>query len=75
MRRNFSDLLLERGADPFDIQVLYNTHFSGDMLWWLELVYKHTINSREEWHGRSGMDDVGMGAYGSGAHFVLETAR
>src|SRR5262249_12409500 len=32
-------LLLERGAKPFDIQVLYNTHFSGDVLWWLKLVY------------------------------------
>ena len=32
-------LLLERGAGPYDIQVLYNTHFSGDMLWWLRLTY------------------------------------
>ena len=39
------ELLLERGAEPFDIQVLYNTHFSGDILWWLELVYKHTIDT------------------------------
>src|SRR5262249_442163 len=36
------ELLVERGADPFDIQVLYNTHFSGDVLWWLELIWKHT---------------------------------
>jgi ankyrin repeat protein len=67
--------LLERGAEPFDVQVLYNTHFSGDMLWWLELVHKHTIDTTRgdawrdpEWH----MFD--MGAYGSGARFVLETA-
>jgi hypothetical protein len=67
--------LLERGAEPFDVQVLYNTHFSGDMLWWLELVYRHTIDtprasawSDAEWT----MFD--MGAYGSGARFVLETA-
>ena len=46
------DLLLERGAEPFDIQVLYNTHFSGDILWWLELVYKHTIHTA----ARSGME-------------------
>lgn len=69
------ELLLERGAEPFDIQVLYNTHFSGDMLWWLELVYKHTIRTGQgaawkdpEWS----MFD--MGAYGSGARFLLETA-
>jgi uncharacterized protein len=69
------DLLLERGADPFDIQVLYNTHFSGDMLWWLELVYKHTINPPR---GVAWRDPewtmLDMGAYGSGARFVLETA-
>ncbi|MGH9381771.1 MAG: ankyrin repeat domain-containing protein [Thermoanaerobaculia bacterium] len=68
-------LLLERGAEPFDIQVLYNTHFSGDVLWWLELVYEHTIDTPRgaawrdpEW----GMFD--MGAYGSGARFLLEIA-
>jgi hypothetical protein len=26
------ELLLDRGAEPFAIQVLYNTHFSGDVL-------------------------------------------
>ena len=69
------DLLLQRGADPFDIQVLYNTHFSGDILWWLEPVYEHTIRTARgtawkdpEWR----MFD--MGAYGSGARFLLETA-
>jgi ankyrin repeat protein len=69
------DLLLVRGAAPFDIQVLYNTHFSGDMLWWLELVHERTIGTPRgvawrdpEWS----MFD--MGSYGSGARFVLETA-
>jgi uncharacterized protein len=69
------ELLLERGAEPFDIQVLYNTHFSGDMVWWLELVEKHTIHTARasawkdpEWQ----MFD--MGGYGSGARFLLETA-
>jgi ankyrin repeat protein len=69
------ELLLERGAEPFDIQVLYNTHFTGDMLWWLDLVYKHTVNtprsaawSDPEWT----MFD--MGGYGSGARFFLEFA-
>jgi ankyrin repeat protein len=69
------DLLLERGADPFDIQVLYNTHFSGDMVWWLDLAYKHTIDTPR---GAAWRDPewtmFNMGAYGSGARFVLETA-
>jgi len=69
------ELLLERGAEPFDIQVLYDTHFSGDILWWLELVYKHTIHTS----GAAAWRDpdwtmFDMGAYGSGARFLLETA-
>ena len=68
-------LLLERGANPFDIQVLYNTHFSGDMLWWLELVYAHTVKSgrKAEWDDPNWwMFD--MGGYGSGAQSLLGTA-
>jgi len=69
------ELLLERGAEPFDIQVLYNTHFSGDVLWWLELVYKHTIHTPR---GAAWQDPdwsmLDMGGYGSGARFLLETA-
>ena len=69
------ELLLERGAEPFAIQVLYDTHFSGDMLWWLELVYEHTIRTPR---GAAWKDPdwsmFDMGAYGSGARFLLETA-
>jgi ankyrin repeat protein len=69
------DLLLARGAEPFDIQVLYDTHFSGDMLWWLERVYTHTAEGPR---GGAWKDPewtmLDMGAYGSGARFVLETA-
>jgi uncharacterized protein len=69
------DLLLERGAEPFDVQVLYNTHFSGDMLWWLQLVHARTIGTARAaaWQDPDwSMFDAG--AYGSGARFVLETA-
>ncbi len=69
------DLLLEHGARPFDLQVLYNTHFSADMLWWLELVYAHTVDGDQasawrdpEWK----MFD--MGVYGTGARFFLWAA-
>lgn len=66
------DLALARGAAPFDTQVLYNTHFSGDMLWWLELVYAHT-KDRAEWQDPEWrMFD--MGPYGGGARFLLELA-
>ena len=68
-------LLLERGARPFDIQVLYNTHFSGEVRWWLELVYQHTV--------RTGQSDVwkdpnwpmlDMGGYGPAPYFLLRVA-
>jgi ankyrin repeat protein len=69
------ELLLERGAEPYDIQVLYNTHFSGDVLWWLELVYEQTIHTPR---GAAWKDPdwpmLDMGGYGSGARFLLETA-
>ncbi len=69
------ELLLERGADPFDIQVLYNTHFSGDVLWWLALVYEHTIRTplATAWNDPE-WPMFDMGHYGSGARFLLETA-
>jgi ankyrin repeat protein len=69
------ELLLERGAEPFDIQVLYNTHFSGDVLWWLELAYAYTVDTAR---GAAWKDPdwtmLDMGGYGSGARFVLWTA-
>ena len=68
-------LLLERGAEPFDIQVLYNTHFSGDVLWWLELIYAHTVKTSR----KAAWDDpdwsmLDMGGYGSGSRFLLHIA-
>lgn len=68
-------LLLERGAEPFDIQVLYNTHFSGDVLWWLELIYAHTmkIGRTAEWADPN-WSMLDMGGYGPGAHYLLGVA-
>jgi ankyrin repeat protein len=68
-------LMLERGAKPFDIQVLYNTHFSGDMLWWLELVYTATrkTNQAAAWDDPN-WSMLDMGGYGPGAYFTLRVA-
>src|SRR5262249_59158211 len=68
-------LLLELGAGPYDIQVLYNTHFSGDLRWWLELTYARSVATGRQ----ADWDDpywsmLGMGGYGPGAYFVLKTA-
>ena len=68
-------LLLQRGAGPYDIQVLYNTHFSGDMLWWLRLTYAH---DSERGDTTAWLDPtwtmLDMGGYGPGAYFVLRIA-
>jgi ankyrin repeat protein len=74
-REGLYELLLERGAELYDIQVLYNTHFSGDMLWWLELTYAHAARTgrADDWK-QPGWPMLDMGGYGSGARFVLAIA-
>jgi hypothetical protein len=69
------ELLLERGAGPYDIQVLYDTHFSGDMLWWLELTYRRSLalGRKADWDDPD-WSMLDMGGYGSGAYFVLDVA-
>jgi len=68
-------LLLERGAEPFDIQVLYNTHFTGNVLWWLELVYAHSIKiGRSAAWADPNWSMLDMGGYGPGASFLLGVA-
>ena len=68
-------LLLERGAGPYDIQVLYDTHFSGDMLWWLDLTYQRAVATgrKADWDDPD-WSMLDMSGYGSGAHFVLKIA-
>ena len=68
-------LLLERGAEPYDIQVLYNIHFHGNVLWFLELIHEHSLRLGRaadwrdpEWHM------LDMGGYGTGARYLLEIA-
>lgn len=68
-------LLLERGAEPYDMQVIYNLHFHGNVLWFLEMMHEHTarLGHRADW------DDpewtmLDMGGYGSGARFLLAGA-
>jgi uncharacterized protein len=68
-------LLLDRGADLYDIQVLYNTHFHGNVRWWLELTYARAVAAGHaaDWtNAEWPMFD--MGPYGSGARFLLNTA-
>ena len=74
-RNALARLLLECGAEPYDVQVIYNTHFHGNVLWYLELIYDHTVRL-----GRAAdWDDpewtmLDMGVYGAGARFLLDVA-
>ena len=68
-------LLLDRGANPYDSQVTYNIHFSGHVLWFLELIHEHAVRTGRaadwadpEWR----MLDAG--GYGTGARWFLEIA-
>jgi ankyrin repeat protein len=68
-------LLLDRGAEPYDIQVVYNIHFRGDVLWFLRFIYDRSValGRKADW------DDpdwrmLDMGGYGSGAHWHLNIA-
>jgi hypothetical protein len=68
-------LLLERGANPYDGQVIYNIHFNGEVLWFLELIYEHTMRmgrgadwADPEWRM------LNAGGYGTGARWFLDIA-
>ncbi len=68
-------LLLERGAEPYDLQVVYNIHFNGKILWYMKLMYEFAVKAGRqsdwddpEWHM------LDMGGYGSGARWHLEIA-
>ena len=68
-------LLLERGAEPYDIQVIYNMGFHGNVQWFLELIHERAVQlgRQADW------DDpewkmLDMGGYGSGARWFLGIA-
>ena len=74
-RNELVRLLLDRGANPYDIQVFYNIHFHGHVLWFLEILYEHTVKA-----GRGGdwkdpqWSMINMGGYGLGARYCLMIA-
>jgi ankyrin repeat protein len=74
-REELVQLLLENGAEPYDVQVLYNIHFRGDVLWFLRLIHEH---SRKIGRGADWQEPLwtmlDMGGYGQGARYWLEIA-
>jgi ankyrin repeat protein len=68
-------LLLERGAEPYDNQTLYNTHFHGEILWLLELMYAQAVKlgRKADWDDPN-WSMLDMGGYGCGARYLLGNA-
>jgi ankyrin repeat protein len=65
-------LLLERGAEPYDVQLFYNTHFHGDILWLMPLIYEASVDLGREKDWRDPQwSMIDMGGYGRGARFIL----
>lgn len=40
--RDLAELLIARGADPFDTQALYNDSIAADDIYWLDTLYRHS---------------------------------
>lgn len=68
-------LLLERGAHPFDSQVLYNIHFGGEILWFLRLIHRSTVEggSAAVWDDPA-WPMLDLWGHGNGARWILELA-
>lgn len=74
-REELARLLLERGAEPYDGQVLYNTHFHGDILWLLELIHSCSVRAgrQADWDDPN-WSMLSQGGYGCGARYLLSIA-
>lgn len=83
--RALTALLLDRGAEPYDVQFLYNA-FGGhasfpllvedDLVWVLDLIYEasHRRGRAADWQDPS-WTMLDMGRYGKGASYLLGAAR
>jgi uncharacterized protein len=74
-RDELARLLLEHGAEPYDLQVLYNLHFSGRILWFLELMHEFSVKlgRQADWRDPE-WRMLDMGGYGTGARYILGIA-
>lgn len=68
-------LLLERGAEPYDIQLLYNTHFHCEILWLMDLMYEFSVKAgrQADWDDPN-WSMIDMGGYDLGARYLLFNA-
>ena len=74
-REALARLLLERGAEPYDVQLLYNTHFRGDILWILEPIFEYAVKAGRQFDlADPEWSMIDMGGYGHGARYLLDEA-
>ena len=67
-------LLLDSGADPYDTQLFYNTHFRGDILWILEPLYESAAKAGRPFDADPEWSGINLGGYGRGARYLLDEA-
>jgi ankyrin repeat protein len=74
-RDEIAQLLLDHGANPYDIQVVYDLGFHSEYMWWLPMVYAHAekTGTLEPWRDPE-WKMLDMGGYGCGARWMLEHA-
>lgn len=65
-------LLLERGAEPYDMQVIYNLGFTADYRWYLRLIHERSVQlgRKADWDDPE-WSMLSMGNYGTGARWLL----
>lgn len=76
-------LLLERGAEPYDVQVLYNMfgghasqrHLGDEAIWLMDLIYTHSVarGRQADWRD-SNWPMLDIFGNGCGARYLLDSA-
>src|SRR5205085_3844897 len=74
-RAEITKVLLDAGANPYDIQVVYDLGFKSDYLWWLPMIYESSVSRGRiaDWQDPE-WRMLDMGGYGCGARWMLHHA-
>jgi uncharacterized protein len=74
-RSELTQLFLEYGANPYDIQVVYDLGFHSEYMWWLPMIYAHAEKAGrlDDWRDPE-WKMLDMGGYGCGARWFLDHA-
>jgi ankyrin repeat protein len=74
-RGELTQLFLDFGANPYDIQVVYDLGFHAEYMWWLPMIYAHAVKTgrSDDWRDPE-WKMLDMGGYGCGARWLLDHA-